>query len=52
MPENAGTGYPAFQTGTAATRINVVYAGANDGFLHGFRAGAFNSDGTYNNDTQ
>lgn len=47
-PENSGTGYPAFQTGTAQTRTNVVYAGANDGFLHGFRAGSFNTDGTYN----
>ena len=45
--ENSGTGYPAFKTGTAGTRINVVYTGANDGFLHGFRAGTFKSDGTY-----
>jgi type IV pilus assembly protein PilY1 len=28
--------------------VNVVYTGANDGFLHGFRSGAFNADGTYN----
>jgi type IV pilus assembly protein PilY1 len=27
-------------------RTNVVYAGANDGFLHGFRSGYFNN-GTY-----
>jgi len=51
MPENSAnaTGYPAFQASAAATRINVVYAGANDGFLHGFRAGAFKTDGTYDN---
>lgn len=50
IPENGSNnyGYPAFMTGTAATRVNVVYAGANDGFLHGFRSGSFNSDGTYN----
>jgi type IV pilus assembly protein PilY1 len=47
MPENTGTSYLTFMTGTAKTRTNVVYAGANDGFLHGFRAGAFKADGTY-----
>ena len=30
------------------TRQNVVYVGANDGLMHGFRAGSMNSDGTYN----
>lgn len=35
------------------TRTNVVYTGSNDGWLHGFRAGNFKTDGTYdssNND--
>jgi type IV pilus assembly protein PilY1 len=45
MPE--GTTYAAFVSSNA-TRTNVVYAGANDGFLHGFRAGAYNADGTFN----
>ena len=27
------------------SRINVVYAGANDGFLHGFRTGFFDTNG-------
>jgi type IV pilus assembly protein PilY1 len=46
MPENSGTSYSSFKS-TYATRTNVVYAGANDGLLHGFRSGKFNSDGTY-----
>jgi type IV pilus assembly protein PilY1 len=29
------------------TRQNVVYVGANDGMLHGFRSGAFNSSNVY-----
>lgn len=40
MPENSGQTYSAFKT-QSGSRINVVYAGANDGFLHGFRAGYF-----------
>jgi type IV pilus assembly protein PilY1 len=51
MVEN-NTSYATFQT-NKATRTNVVYAGSNDGFLHGFRAGAYNSAGSYvstNND--
>jgi type IV pilus assembly protein PilY1 len=46
MPENSGTSYSSFQS-TYAQRTNVVYAGANDGLLHGFRTGHFNSNGTY-----
>jgi type IV pilus assembly protein PilY1 len=46
MPENSGQSYAAFKT-QAATRMNVVYAGANDGFLHGFRSGYFNASGTF-----
>jgi type IV pilus assembly protein PilY1 len=30
-----------------ATRLNVVYVGSNDGYLHGFEAGSFTSSGTY-----
>ena len=42
MPENAGptTLYSAFAN-TYAGRTNVVYAGSNDGFMHGFRTGSF-----------
>ncbi len=32
------TSYPSFAT-TYSNRLNVVYAGSNDGLLHGFRAG-------------
>ncbi len=50
-PPEGGT-YAAFANGSAATRTNVVYVGANDGMLHGFRAGSYNT-GTFigtNND--
>lgn len=30
-----------------ATRTNVVYVGANDGMLHGFRAGAYTASGAF-----
>jgi len=33
------------------TRENVVYVGANDGMLHGFRAGAFDTTNTFQNAT-
>jgi type IV pilus assembly protein PilY1 len=46
MPENSGTSYSSFKN-TFQSRMNVVYAGANDGLLHGFRTGFFNSNGTY-----
>ncbi len=39
MPE--GTTYAGYKSGAAATRTNVVYAGANDGMLHAFRAGYY-----------
>ncbi|MGA2778781.1 MAG: PilC/PilY family type IV pilus protein [Steroidobacteraceae bacterium] len=53
-PENAGAAqtYGAF-TVAEQTRTNVVYAGANDGLLHGFRAGAYDASNNYqsaNND--
>ncbi|HKU17784.1 MAG TPA: PilC/PilY family type IV pilus protein [Candidatus Saccharimonadales bacterium] len=48
VPEN-GSGaqtYGAF-TSNNATRLNVVYVGGNDGILHGFEAGYFNSSGNF-----
>ena len=40
--ENAGESYQTFSN-TFAGRENVVYAGANDGLLHGFRTGSFSN---------
>lgn len=40
------SGYATFKS-TYASRMNVVYVGANDGFLHGFRTGAYDSSGKY-----
>ncbi len=48
MPENTGTQTYAQFVSTESTRLNVVYVGANDGLMHGFRTGAFNDDGSYN----
>ncbi len=42
-----GTSYQTFAQANA-TRTNVVYVGSNDGFLHGFRAGASKTDGSFN----
>lgn len=51
-PENAVGAQTYSQFATAqVTRVNVVYVGANDGFLHGFRAGSYSADGTYNSAT-
>jgi type IV pilus assembly protein PilY1 len=58
MNENSGgaTAYAVFAasgTGGFQTRTNVVYAGANDGFLHGFRSGNYDNGNNYvkaNND--
>jgi type IV pilus assembly protein PilY1 len=47
VPENQ-TGaqtYPAFASSNA-TRLNVVYTGANDGMLHGFRSGSYDGNAT------
>ena len=48
LPENGATAqkYSAFVT-AGASRTNVVYVGANDGLLHGFRSGAYDSSGNY-----
>ena len=40
-----GTSYASFAS-TNANRMNVVYVGANDGMLHGFRAGTVSSGGS------
>jgi type IV pilus assembly protein PilY1 len=47
LPENAtgATAYSSFAS-TNATRQNVVYVGANDGLLHGFRTGSYDSTGS------
>ena len=47
MPE---TSYTQFKNANA-TRMNLVYAGANDGFLHAFRAGGFTSSGIFSTTT-
>ena len=44
MPENSGPTYASFQSANVS-RMNVVYAGSNDGFLHGFRTGFFDANG-------
>ncbi len=47
MPENSATqNYSAFTT-AYQTRENVVYIGANDGLVHGFRSGSFDSSGNF-----
>ncbi|HYL01841.1 MAG TPA: PilC/PilY family type IV pilus protein [Steroidobacteraceae bacterium] len=48
LPENAGSAQSYAQFVTAAqTRTNVVYAGANDGLVHGFRSGSFDASGNF-----
>jgi type IV pilus assembly protein PilY1 len=51
-PENAtnAQAYSAFVSANVS-RLNVVYSGANDGMLHGFRSGSFTSDGSYDTST-
>jgi type IV pilus assembly protein PilY1 len=48
MSENTGTQTYAQYVSAEETRENVVYVGANDGLLHGFRSGAYNADGSFN----
>jgi type IV pilus assembly protein PilY1 len=49
MPESSGTqNYLQFSS-VEQTRLNVVYVGSNDGFLHGFRAGSFDVNGNFVN---
>jgi len=50
--ENSGETYVTFSSSTGyQNRTNVVYAGANDGFLHGFRSGYFSTPTTYQEST-
>jgi type IV pilus assembly protein PilY1 len=47
MAENSGTqSYLQFNA-AEQTRLNVVYVGSNDGFLHGFEAGSFDVNGNF-----
>jgi len=51
MPENSGSPnntqtYLQYITAEQG-RLNVVYAGANDGLLHGFEAGSFDTSGNF-----
>ncbi|MEO7129341.1 MAG: PilC/PilY family type IV pilus protein, partial [Rhodoferax sp.] len=41
-----GTSYATYASNNA-TRTDVVYVGANDGFLHAFRAGAYTASGVF-----
>jgi type IV pilus assembly protein PilY1 len=51
MVENSGTqSYSQYVT-AELNRLNVVYVGANDGFLHGFEAGAVDSQGNLINNS-
>ena len=45
MVENSGTQSYLQYVSAEQSRPNVVYVGANDGFLHGFRAGSLDSNG-------
>ncbi|MFZ0552016.1 MAG: PilC/PilY family type IV pilus protein, partial [Steroidobacteraceae bacterium] len=49
-PENGSQTYGAF-VAAEATRLNVVYVGANDGFLHGFEAGSYTASQTFVNNS-
>lgn len=44
------TSYPSFQS-SQAQREQIIYAGANDGFVHGFRAGSNDANGDFNTAT-
>ena len=45
---SSANNYPAWAGASAQlNRTQVVYVGANDGLLHGFRSGVFNSSATY-----
>ena len=50
-PENTATQTFGQYIAAEQTRLNVVYTGANDGFLHGFRSGSFDTSGNYVNNT-
>jgi type IV pilus assembly protein PilY1 len=48
FPENTGQTYTAFKSGGAQTRLNVVYAGANDGSAAWLSQRRVHSANTYN----
>jgi type IV pilus assembly protein PilY1 len=50
LENSAPLNYSQFAA-AANGRLNVVYAGANDGFVHGFRTGSFDSSNNYINNT-
>ena len=52
MPEIASGAqtYAQFSS-NLSTRTNVVYTGANDGLVHGFRAGGYTSTGSFDSTT-
>jgi len=50
MAENLGPTYANY-VAAMQTRTNVVYAGANDGLLHGFRSGYFSAPNVYQSAT-
>jgi type IV pilus assembly protein PilY1 len=50
QPEGTGTSYDSFRT-SLQSRMNVVYIGSNDGFLHGFRTGSFDSNNNFVDNT-
>ena len=47
MPENTGSQNYVQFSAAEQTRLNVVYVGSDDGFLHGFRAGSFSASGAF-----
>ena len=51
MVENTGTQTYLQYVSAELSRLNVVYVGANDGFLHGFRAGSLDSGGNLINNS-
>jgi type IV pilus assembly protein PilY1 len=48
--ENGSQTYSTFAA-NEATRLNVVYVGANDGFLHGFEAGSYDTSHNFVNNS-
>jgi type IV pilus assembly protein PilY1 len=49
-PENGTATYSQFAA-TEGTRLNVVYVGSNDGFVHGFEAGSYDANHNFVNDS-
>ncbi|MBU9578584.1 pilus assembly protein PilY [Ralstonia mannitolilytica] len=49
-PAEAAGSYANFKA-TYGQRQNVVYVGSNDGMLHGFRAGSFDANGNFVNNS-